>query len=49
LYAFGIEEVDGPVMQALLHGLIFLTALDLLPRRTKPGILAMAMELETIK
>ena len=45
MYAFGGEEVDGPGRQTLLYELIFLAALDLLPRRTKPEILVVEMEL----
>ena len=48
LYAFGVDAVEGPGMQTSLHELNFLAALDFLPRRTKPEILMVGMEPETI-
>ena len=48
LYAFGVDAVEGPGMQTSLHELNFLAALDFLPRRTRPEILMVGMEPETI-
>jgi hydrogenase maturation protease len=48
LYAFGVDAVAGPGMQASLHELNLLAALDFLPRQIKPEILIVGIEPETI-
>jgi hydrogenase maturation protease len=48
LYAFKVDAVEGPGMQTSLHELNFLAALDFLPPGTKPEILMVGMEPETI-
>jgi hydrogenase maturation protease len=48
LYAFGVDAVAGPGMQASLHELNLLTTLDFLPRQIKPEILIVGIEPETI-
>jgi hydrogenase maturation protease len=48
LYAFGVDAVAGPGMQASLHELNLLATLDFLPRQIKPEILIVGIEPETI-
>jgi hydrogenase maturation protease len=48
LYVFGVNAVAGPGMQASLHELNLLAALEFLPRQIKPEILIVGIEPETI-
>jgi hydrogenase maturation protease len=48
LYAFGVDAVEGPGMQTSLHELNFLASLDLSAPRTKPEIIMLGMEPESI-
>jgi len=48
IYAFEVDDVAGPGMQASLHELNLLAALRFLPRQTKPEILIVGIEPKTI-
>jgi hydrogenase maturation protease len=48
IYAFAVDDVAGPGMQASLHELNLLAALRFLPRQVKPEILIVGIEPQTI-
>jgi hydrogenase maturation protease len=48
LYAFGVDAVAGPGVQASLHELNLLAALNFLPSQSAPEILIVGIEPETI-
>jgi hydrogenase maturation protease len=48
IYAFGVEDVAGPGLQASLHELNLLAALRFLPRPARPEILIVGVEPESI-